>query len=167
MADRLRIDWRLLATFAFSLISLSIWNTIVVVRCNCVSAQLLWRMALGVAVGTLIAGTPLWMAWTKFAPATPNDASAARLRRQSWGWVRLLFGLTLILLLIKTTRDELSGEVGPHMFRFSNSNQFTGGMIANAIMFVLELSLAWSGLRRIMDPPETLATPRDDTPPQP
>jgi hypothetical protein len=163
-----RIDWKLPATFGCSIGTLLLFAMLFRPICSdcfrplgwpfpfyrgggfASGAHYIWVGMLGDAIFAVTAAVILWALWNAVLPrslrVTERDA-----RRRTWGWVRLFYGLLVLLDLVATVRQHIAGNIDPR-FAAANSSELFGMVVAYIIFLALAAWLIGSGLRKIGTP---------------
>ena len=92
----------------------------------------------------------VWMLFNAITSQASLNAEAILVRRRSWGWIRLLYGLILLLDVIGTVQRQVSGCVDPR-YRAANGAEMLGMVIGYLALISTALWLIVSGYRRIAD----------------
>jgi hypothetical protein len=160
-----KIDWKLLATFIFSIGIVFILGFLFLPNCSdCFrshgwpfpyyreggfggGAHYVWGGMLGDFLFAVTASMFLWMGWNAALPRSVRGAERD-IRRRSWGWIRLSYGLILVMDLISAVSRQVRGQIDPRLAP-TNSAQLFGMVIAYVGMLAVAIWLAVTGIRKI------------------
>ena len=170
----MKIDWKLLTTFIFSIGIVCIFGFLFSPNCtDCFrphgwpfpyyredgfagGAHYVWGGMLGDFLFALTASMLLWMVWNA---ALPRDVRIAErdIRRRNWGWICIAYSLIMFLDLVSAVTRQLSGRIDPRLAP-SNSAQLTGMVFGYVAIFGLAAWLAATGTRKIRSSPTMIAS---------
>jgi hypothetical protein len=163
-----RIDWKLPATLGCSIGTLLLFAMLF--RPNCSDcfrplgwpfpfyrdggfgggAHFVWGGMLADAIFAVTAAVILWAVWNAVLPRSLR-ITERDVRRRSWGWVRLFYGLLVLLDLVAAVSRQMSGHIDPRLAP-SNSTQLLGMVLGYAALLALAIWLIASGARKICSP---------------
>lgn len=164
----MRVDWKLIATLVFSTGIFFLLSLLFMPHCSdCIrphgwpfpyyrdggfgdGACWIWGGMLGDALFVLTSATLLWAAWN--AAIGRSGQMDRSLRRRSWGWLRLAYGLILFLDVLGAIVRQMNGNVEAR-FAPANSGELLGMAIAYLALSSIALWLIVTGVRRALARP--------------
>jgi len=167
----MKIDWKLLTTFAFSIGIVYIFGFLLSPNCaDCFrphgwpfpyyreggyagGARYIWGGMLGDFAFAVTASMLLWMAWNAALPRSVRIAERD-LRRRSWGWICMSYSLILLLDVINAVIRQRSGQIDPTLAP-SGTTELFGVILVYTVALGLAAWLAVKGIRKIFSPQVT------------
>ena len=165
----MRIDWKLLTTFVFSIGIVFIFGFLFSPNCSdCFrphgwpfpyyreggfagGACYIWGGMLGDFLFAVTASMLLWMGWNAALPYSARVAERD-IRRRSWGWIRVFYSLIVVLDLIGVLVRQLSGKIDPRLAP-SDSAELLGMIFGYVSILGLAGWLVATGIRKIRSSP--------------
>jgi hypothetical protein len=176
----MKIDWKLLTTFIFSIGIVYILGVLFNPNCDdCFrphgwpfpyyrdggfagGGHYVWDGILGDFLFAITASMLLWMGWNAALPHSTRIAERD-IRRRTWGWIRLSYALIIIIDEAIVVTRQLSEQTGS-MLVPSNRDQEVGMIIGYFAILCLAAWLAETGIRKIYSTPITMVRDNDHLP---